>query len=79
MKVLEWAKGSILLIPSAAITEVESASFLQALSNAATGSNSSALTDTLEELSDVCRRNRKVQEIVQGALRPLDLHFSAVS
>lgn len=79
MKVLEWAKGSILLIPSAAITEVESASFLQALSNAASGSNSSALTDTLEELSDVCRRNRKVQEIVQGALRPLDLHFSAVS
>ncbi|ONK70738.1 uncharacterized protein A4U43_C04F1020 [Asparagus officinalis] len=79
MKVLEWAKGSLSLIPSAAITEVESASFLQALSNAASGSNTSALTDTLEELSDVCRRNRKVQEIVQGALMPLDLHFTAVT
>lgn len=79
MKVLEWAKGSISLIPSAAITEVESASFLQALSNAASGSNVSALTDTFEELSDVCRRNRKVLEIVQGALRPLDLHFTTVS
>lgn len=79
MNVLEWAKGSISLIPSAAITEVESASFLQALSSAASGSNSPALTDILEELSDVCRRNRKVQEIVQGALRPLDLHFTVVS
>lgn len=78
MNVLEWAKGSISLIPSAAITEVESASFLQALSNAASASNSSALTNTLEELSDVCRRNRKVLEIVQGALRPLDLHFTTV-
>ncbi|KAJ6817034.1 transportin MOS14 isoform X2 [Iris pallida] len=78
-KVLEWAKGSISLIPPAAITEVECSSFLRALSDAALGTNSSDLTTTLEELSDVCRRNRKVQEIVQGALRPLDLHFTAVS
>ena len=68
MKVLEWAKGSISLIPYAAMTEVESASFLQARSGAASGSSSSMLTNILEELSDV-----------QGALRPLDLHFTIVS
>jgi hypothetical protein len=33
----------------------------------------------VEELSDVCRRNRTVQEIVQGALRPLELNLVTVS
>lgn len=79
LQVLSWAKGSISLIPPAAITEIESTNFVQAISDAASGSNSSKLTDTFEELSEVCRRNRKVQEIVQGALRPLDLHFTTVS
>lgn len=78
-KVLLWAKESISLIPPTAITEAECSSFLKALSDAASGSDSAALTDTLEELSDVCRRNRTVQDIVQGALRPLDLNFTAVS
>ncbi|XP_008802144.2 transportin MOS14 isoform X2 [Phoenix dactylifera] len=78
-KVLLWAKESISLIPPTAITEAECSSFLKALSDAASGSDSAPLTDTLEELSDVCRRNRTVQDIVQGALRPLDLNFTAVS
>nr|XP_010906804.1 transportin MOS14 isoform X1 [Elaeis guineensis] len=78
-KVLLWAKESISLIPPTAITEAECSSFLKALSDAASGSDTAALTDTLEELSDVCRRNRTVQDIVQGALRPLDLNFTAVS
>ena len=78
-KVLLWAKKSISLIPPTAITEAECSSFLKALSDAASGSDGAALTDTLEELSDVCRRNRTVQDIVQRALRPLDLNFTAVS
>ncbi|KAK1272910.1 hypothetical protein QJS04_geneDACA022421 [Acorus gramineus] len=76
--VLEWAKECILLIPSTAITEAECSSFLQALSEAASGKGASALTVTLEELSDLCRRNRTVQEIVQGALRPLELNLTVV-
>uniref|UniRef100_A0A1D1YQ70 Transportin-3 n=1 Tax=Anthurium amnicola TaxID=1678845 RepID=A0A1D1YQ70_9ARAE len=79
IKVLEWAKESISLIPPTALTEVECSRFLNTLSEAASGSDISALTETLEELSDVCRRNRMVQEIVQGALRPLDLNFTVVS
>ncbi|XP_020574116.1 transportin MOS14 isoform X2 [Phalaenopsis equestris] len=77
-KVVEWGKGIISLIPSSALTEVECARFVKSLSDAASGSNSS-LTDILEELSDVCRRNKTVQDIVQGALRPLDLHFTLIS
>ncbi|XP_077219523.1 ARM repeat superfamily protein isoform X2 [Tasmannia lanceolata] len=79
IKVLDWAKGSVSLIPSTALTEVERLSFLNALNEAALGSSISALTAPIEELSDVCRRNRTVQEIVQGALRPLDLNYTAVS
>ncbi|XP_073000686.1 transportin MOS14 [Typha latifolia] len=79
VKVLDWAKESISLIPPTAITEAECSSFLKALSDAASGSSSSSLTDTLEELSDVCRRNKTVQDIVQGALRPLDLNFTTVA
>ncbi|KAJ0970466.1 hypothetical protein J5N97_023343 [Dioscorea zingiberensis] len=74
--VLEWAKEIINLIPSTVITDAERMSFLKALSDVASGSDSSSLNDTLEELSDVCRRNRTVQDIVQGALRPLDLNIT---
>ncbi|PKA55080.1 hypothetical protein AXF42_Ash003717 [Apostasia shenzhenica] len=78
VRVLGWAKGSISLIPSAALTEEECSNFLKTLAEAASGSDSS-FTNMLEELSDVCRRNKLVQDIVQGALRPFDLHFAAVS
>lgn len=67
---VEWARGSVSLIPSTAVTEVERARFLQALADAAAGVSVNSLSVPLEELSDVCRRNRTVMEIVQGALRP---------
>ncbi|KAF3340567.1 transportin-3 isoform X1 [Carex littledalei] len=79
VKIIEWAKESISLIPPAAVTEAECSSFLSALSKAASGSSISHLTSTLEELSDVCRRNRNVQDMVQGALRPLDWNFTTVA
>ncbi|CAK9184734.1 unnamed protein product [Ilex paraguariensis] len=79
VKALEWAKESLLLIPSTAVTEVERSRFLQALSDVATGGNINALMIPIEELSEVCRRNRTVQEIVQGALRPLELSRITVS
>ncbi|XP_020519422.1 transportin MOS14 isoform X2 [Amborella trichopoda] len=78
-KVLEWAKEAVSFIPSNAITEVESSRFLNALSQAAKGAVLSELLEPLEELSEICRRNRTVQDIVQGALKPLELNFAAVS
>lgn len=79
VKTLEWAKDSVSLIPSTAVTEVEKSRFLQALSDAASEGKLNALTVPIEELSEVCRRNRTVQEIVQGALRPLELNLGNVS
>ncbi|KAF8399370.1 hypothetical protein HHK36_015235 [Tetracentron sinense] len=78
-KALEWAKESVSLIPMAAVTEVERVRFLQALSNAAAGADIKVVPVPVEELSDVCRRNRTVQEIVQLALRPLELNITPVS
>lgn len=79
LKALEWAKEAISLIPSNAVTEVERSRFLQALSDAASGASINSLMIPIEELSEVCRRNRSVQEIVQGALRPLELNMVSVS
>lgn len=79
MKAVEWAKDCISLVPLTAVTEVERTSFLQTLSNVATGADINTLTVSMEELSDVCRRNRTVQEIVQGALRPHELNLAPVS
>ncbi|XP_031499892.1 transportin MOS14 isoform X2 [Nymphaea colorata] len=79
LRACEWAKEAILLIPSTAVTESESSRFLNALSKLASEADSSALFGPLEELSDVCRRNRAVQESVQGALKPHQLNFVRVS
>ncbi|XP_057479378.1 transportin MOS14-like isoform X3 [Actinidia eriantha] len=75
LRALEWAKDSVSLIPSTAVTEVERTRFLQALSDVASGGDINPLAIPIEELSEVCRRNRTVQEIVQGALRPLELNL----
>ncbi|KAH9301503.1 hypothetical protein KI387_013086 [Taxus chinensis] len=79
IQVVNWAREVISLIPSTAITDGERSSFLEALSSAASGANSPALIGSLEELSDVCRRNKTVQEIVQGALQPLQLTLTTTS
>lgn len=79
MQALEWAKESVSLIPSTAVTDVERARFLKALSDAASGGDTNGLILLVEEFSDVCRRNRAVQEIVQDALRPLELNLVHVS
>ncbi|XP_024969319.1 transportin MOS14 isoform X1 [Cynara cardunculus var. scolymus] len=76
---LEWAKESVSLIPVSAATDMEKSRFLQALSDAASGADIKGLTVPIEELSEVCRRNRTVQEIVQEALRPLELNLVYVS
>lgn len=78
-RAVEWAKESVSLIPSTAVTEVERSRFLKALSDAASGFDLNRLTLPIEEMSDVCRRNRTVQEIVQGALRPFELNLTPVS
>lgn len=63
------------MIPKTAVTEVESSRFLQALSEAKSGAKNNDIMVPIEELSDVCRRNRTVQDIVQDALKPLELNM----
>ncbi|KAE8668023.1 germin-like protein subfamily T member 2-like [Hibiscus syriacus] len=78
MQALEWARESVSLIPLTAVKEVERLRFLQGLSEAASGADVNTVILSVEELSDVCRRNRTVQEIVQGALKPLELNLVPV-
>jgi transportin-3 len=77
-QVVQWAQEAAALIPSNVVTEGERMSFLQAIQSSAAGTDS-ALTSSIEEMSDVCRRNKKVMEAVQSALQPLQLSLSPVS
>ncbi|KAJ7520940.1 hypothetical protein O6H91_19G030900 [Diphasiastrum complanatum] len=78
-KVVQWAQEAASLIPTAVVTEAEKLNFLQALSSAASGAESPTVTSSMEELSDVCRRNKKVIEVVQSALQPLRLTLASPS
>lgn len=78
-QLVHWAQEAAALIPTAVVTEGERMSFLQAIQSAASGTESHDLTSSMEEMSDVCRRNKKVQEAVQNALQPLHLSLSPAS
>jgi len=75
---LNWARESINLIPPQALTDAERLRFLNIISDAASGSSLHTITDRFGEISDVCRRNKTVQDLVQSALRPHDLTFTVV-
>nr|CAB3499380.1 unnamed protein product [Digitaria exilis] len=75
---LNWARESINLIPPQALTDAERQRFLNIISDAASGSSLHTITDRFGEISDVCRRNKTVQDLVQSALRPHDLTFTVV-
>ncbi|KAL5224275.1 hypothetical protein ABZP36_010914 [Zizania latifolia] len=73
---LNWARECITLIPQQALTDSERSRFLNIISDASSGSSLGSLTDRFAEISDVCRRNKTVQDIVQGALWPHDSTFT---
>ncbi|KAM0892616.1 hypothetical protein ACQ4PT_025616 [Festuca glaucescens] len=75
---LSWTRGCIALIPPQALTDSERSRFLTIISDASSGSSLGSLTDRFAEISEVCRRNKAVQEIVQAALQPHDLNFMGV-
>uniref|UniRef100_A0A0E0EYX1 Importin N-terminal domain-containing protein n=1 Tax=Oryza meridionalis TaxID=40149 RepID=A0A0E0EYX1_9ORYZ len=73
---LSWARECITLVPPQALTDSERSRFLNIISDASSGSSLGSITDRFAEISEVCRRNKTVQDIVQGALRPHDLSFT---
>jgi len=70
---LNWTRDCIALIPPQALTDSERSRFLTIISDASSGSSLGSLTDRFAEISEVCRRNKAVQDIVQAALQPHDL------
>jgi transportin-3 len=75
--VVQWAQQAVSLIPGSVVTDAERASFLQAISQAAVGQDSPALTRSIEDMSGLCRRNRKVMDVVKTALQPQVLSLAA--
>ncbi|AQK65077.1 Transportin MOS14 [Zea mays] len=75
---LNWARESINLIPPQALTDAERLRFFNIISDATSGSSLHNITDRFGEISDICRRNKTVQDLVQSALRPQDLTVTVV-
>ncbi|KAH7433967.1 hypothetical protein KP509_07G095100 [Ceratopteris richardii] len=71
--VVQWAEKSVRLIPVSVASEEEQKAFLHAITSTATGGDPIALRNSIEDLSDVCRRSKKTVELVQSALRPHEL------
>ncbi|MCO5614515.1 hypothetical protein L7F22_068798 [Adiantum nelumboides] len=73
MTVVQWAASAVHLIPATVASEEEQKAFLRAMTSAASGGESAALRNSIEELSDVCRRSKRSLELVQSVLRPYQL------
>lgn len=78
-QVSQWAHDVVCLIPSSVATEGDRVSFLKAISSAASGAEPPNLNNSLEELSEVCRRNKKANELVQNVLQPRQLMLLSAS
>ena len=78
VNMFNWTRDCIALIPPQALTDSERSRFLTIISDASSGSSLGSLTDRFAEISEVCRRNKAVQDIVQAALQPHDLTFTVV-
>eukprot|EP00850_Spirogloea_muscicola_P015941 SM000126S26317 [mRNA] locus=s126:109074:117426:- [translate_table: standard] len=70
---VQWFHQAAALLPSAAASEEEKTKMLTAVAATASGAQEPSLLDTLEELSDSCRRNRRIRDMAQAALRPTEL------
>ncbi|GBG59060.1 hypothetical protein CBR_g24406 [Chara braunii] len=70
---VQWATETVSRIPTIAVTDAEKNAFVQAITTTATGAQAQALVAAMEEMSDVCRRNKKILDSVQTALQPLQL------
>eukprot|EP00850_Spirogloea_muscicola_P000526 SM000002S05606 [mRNA] locus=s2:1152982:1161233:- [translate_table: standard] len=70
---VQWFNQAAALLPSAAASEEEKTKMLMAVAATASGAREPSLLDTLEELSDSCRRNRRIRDMAQAALRPTEL------
>eukprot|EP00850_Spirogloea_muscicola_P002208 SM000008S22297 [mRNA] locus=s8:929494:937857:+ [translate_table: standard] len=70
---VQWFSQAAALLPSAAASEEEKTKMLMAVAATASGAREPSLLDTLEELSDSCRRNRRIRDMAQAALRPTEL------
>jgi transportin-3 len=74
VQVVQWCQAAVQLIPVTVVSEEEKNAFLQAMASSATSeAEAGNVRTSIEELSDVCRRNKKMIELVQSALQPHQL------
>jgi transportin-3 len=73
IQVVQWCQAAVQLIPVTVVSEEEKNAFLQAMASATSEAEAGNARISIEELSDVCRRNKKMIELVQSALQPHQL------
>lgn len=77
--VLQWMQDAVLTIPDVALTAADREVFLTAAAavvqgNAGMDGGCEGLEESLEVLSDLCRRNKRAMKAAQAALLPVQLH-----
>ena len=70
---VQWCQDVVRLIPSSVASQDEQNAFLRAIASVTSGTELANARISIEELSDVCRRNKKMIEIVQSVLQPHQL------
>lgn len=76
---LQWIGEALAAIPEEAATSDDKQRFMsafQAAANGGEGANSErGLVQAVDELSELCRRNRRAAQLAQRALLPPELHY----
>eukprot|EP00898_Chlorokybus_atmophyticus_P004078 jgi/Chlat1/4671/Chrsp3S05637 len=69
-QLMPWAMELMSAVPAAAVPDINKQKFVQALAAAANGqTNPANLMAAVDEMSDLCRRTRRVQDMVHNAVR----------
>jgi transportin-3 len=76
---LQWVGEALAAIPEDAATSADKQRFMSACQAAANGdveaNSERGLLQAVDELSELCRRNRRAAQLAQRALLPPELHY----
>ena len=75
---LQWLGEALAVVPDEAATSADKQRFMEAaqrlVAEGLAGGDERQLLGAAEELSELCRRNRRAQQATQRALLPPELH-----
>jgi transportin-3 len=76
---LQWVAEALAAVPDGTATSTDKQRFMEAcqqvVADGMAANNERVLQQAVEELSELCRRNRRAAQLAQRALLPAELHY----